>query len=118
MKKKKRARRKHRRNPSHHPILVGIAVVFLEGIANWVLRASVGKIFQPANPSYPLATAGGLALTAGGGYAIGRHFFPNDKTPILVGSILHAIFHGITAVSRRSQALGVDASAPVAQVTQ
>lgn len=86
----KRGKRAHRRNPSSHPILAAFATLIVEGVAHLTLGAVAGA--TPGTPGW-LAKQGAITLgTAGGGYALGAHLFPQSKMPILVGSVLHAFF--------------------------
>jgi hypothetical protein len=112
--KRKHGRRAHRRNPSSHPILAAIATIIVEGLAQWSLVALAGG--QAGKPGWVGKQGAVALLTTGGGYALGTHFFPQSKMPILVGSVLHALFTGIAIPAQAGSlrgALNADAAPQV-----
>jgi hypothetical protein len=87
--KRKQGRRKRRHNPSTHPILAALATMILGGLANALLLALVARAGTKGYAAKAYAT---VLLTSIGGYFLGKHYFPESKTPILVGSVLNALF--------------------------
>ena len=111
------ARRRHRRNPSSHPILAAVATLILESLAQWSI---VSMINGQAGANGWVGKQGAVALlTTGGGYALGVKLFPQSKMPILVGSVLHALFTGASIPFQAGSLQNTLHDQPVApQVTQ
>lgn len=85
--------RKRRRN-GHHPIWAAIGTILVEGVAGAVVNAVAHSATE--------SMAAKVVVSAGvpvGGYFVGAKMFPAYKTPILVGSIISLVFHGIGAAA-------------------
>jgi hypothetical protein len=87
MKKKRKARRKHRRNPSSHPILAAIATLIVEGAFTGLLFNIVRRFTSSPALAISVADVGSTV----GGYFAGAKLFPQSKMPILVGSVIHSM---------------------------
>ncbi len=84
-------KRRRRRNPSSHPILAFFATLIGEGAIGALTFYTLKRVGVSYNLCASVASLGGAV----GGYAIGAHYWPKSKTPILAGSFVHLLLSGV-----------------------